>query len=75
MKKYDFMVIKHRNNGLWPIEVEKPLEIFDKYGDDVASYELFQLNMNREVWGFDMYFSEITLEEYPLFRKKKVGRI
>jgi len=49
MKKYDFMVIKHRNNGLWPIEVEKPLEIFDKYGDNVASYESLQLKMNREV--------------------------
>ncbi len=39
MDRYDFMVIKHRNNGLWPIEVENPLEVFNKYGDDVSLYK------------------------------------
>ena len=36
MVKYDFMVIKHRNNGLWPIEVENPLDVFNKYGEFIG---------------------------------------
>ena len=45
MDKYDFVVIKHRNNGQWPIEVESPLDVFNKYGDDVASYKTVELNI------------------------------
>ena len=31
MNKYDFMIIKHRNNGLWPIEIDDPEKIFNTY--------------------------------------------
>ncbi len=45
MDKYDFVVIKHRNNGQWPVEVESPLVIFDKYGDDVTAYKAVELKI------------------------------
>ena len=44
MDMYDFMIIKHRNNGLWPVEIEDPLKIFNKFGEDVELYKLKQLN-------------------------------
>ena len=45
MEKYDFVVIKHRNNGLWPVEVDSPLDVFDKYGGDVAAYKAVELKI------------------------------
>ena len=49
MNKYDFMIIKHRNNGLWPIEIEDPVKIFNTYGEDVELYETKHLK--KEFWG------------------------
>lgn len=45
MDKYDFMVIKHRNDGQWPIEVECALDVFNKYGNDVATYKAVELKI------------------------------